>query len=606
MAPALGPAVNPGGEIPPRPVAAVRDDDGSWLLFYRPRRRVAALRVERVVEALTAVERAVERLGLHAAGFVSYEAAPAFDPALATRPPDGFPLVWFDLFDPPVRADSLPTPPPNDGATPRWQASLTQEEYRRNLAIIRDLIRDGHTYQVNFTWRQRARLTGDPWHIFLGLVDAHDPPAAAYIDTGRWVAISASPELFFQLDGRRIESRPMKGTAPRGLGTEDDDRLAAALASSTKEKAENVMIVDMVRNDLGRVAETGSVEVPVLRDVERHPSVWQMTSTVRALTDAPLAGLFGALFPPASVTGAPKARTMAVIAEVESSPRRLYTGAIGFASPGRRARFSVAIRTILLDRKNRSAEYGVGGGIVWDSNPGREWQECLVKSRVLRPTPPPFDLLETLLWTSRGGFWLLDRHLARLAGSARYFGFAFHEGDARRLLERFAGALPAGLHRVRLLLARRGGMSIEATPLARGAFGFPDIALAVSPIEREDPLLYHKTTHRRVYETARAARAAFGDVLLYNRRGEVTESTRANVVIDLGGTLCTPPVECGLLPGTMRGMLLERRRIVERRVTVDEALASRGVYLVNGVRGMHRVSVFVPGADRQEPFPEPR
>ena len=364
------------------------------------------------------MEQAVVQDGLYAAGFVSYEAAPAFDGSLVVNDDGHFPLLWFGLYEgveevelPAARAlndaagaptssrlcaagnPAIPLGPANalsrlEAGAPDWQASVGREEFDEAMARIKALIRSGDTYQVNYTYRLRTPFAGNPWNLFLRLVAAQDPPYGAFLDTGEWVICSASPELFFRLDGTRIQCRPMKGTAARGRTQAEDLAQAQALQASEKERAENVMIVDMVRHDLGRVAQPGSVKVARLFEVERYPTIWQMTSTVEAQTEAGLGEIFQALFPAASVTGAPKVRTMQIIADLEPLPRRLYTGAIGFFAPGRRAQFNVAIRTLLVNRKTGFAEYGVGSGITWDSDPEAEWQECRAKARILAPQCP--------------------------------------------------------------------------------------------------------------------------------------------------------------------------------------------------------------------------
>ena len=347
---------------------------GRWLQFSHPREIVSAASLGDVMPALRRVEDAVARRGLYAAGFISYEAAPAFDMALTVRDCGGFPLLWFGLYDG-VREVDLPVPAAGlELGKTNWQASVGYAEFEAKVKCIKDLIRRGDTYQVNYTYRLGAVMDLNPWDFFLQLVAAQEAPYGAFVDTGEWVIGSASPELFFQLDGDHIVCRPMKGTAARGLTQAQDQAQAEALRASEKEQAENVMIVDMVRHDLGRVAETGSVTVPHLFAVEKYPTVWQMTSTIEAMTSASLSDIFHALFPPASITGAPKVKTMEIIAQLEPSPRRIYTGAIGFIAPGRRAQFNVAIRTLLVDRKTGQAEYSVGGGITWGSQPEAEWQ----------------------------------------------------------------------------------------------------------------------------------------------------------------------------------------------------------------------------------------
>jgi len=583
------------GAVAARPRVVLRDGAArGWLAFGAPRRCLVARVLDEVLPLLREIEEACERDGLHAAGYVSYEAAPAFDACLAARTDGRFPYLWFGLFDPPDVLAALPPAPPDDAPETAWRTSVTPDEYRDGFDAVRRYIRDGDTYQVNYTYRMHATAASDPWSWFLRLAGAHEMPYAAYVDTGEWVLGSASPELFFRLDGDAIESRPMKGTAARGLWAADDEARGRALGASAKDRAENVMIVDMVRNDLGRVAETGSVQVPQLFAVERYPTVWQMTSTVRARTCAPLNRIFQALFPPASVTGVPKRRATELTAAPETTARRAYTGAIGYVAPGRRAQFNVAIRTLVLEREAARAEYGVGGGIVWDSDCAGELAESVVKARVLTARRSEFDLLETLRWEPRAGYALLRFHLERLAASARYFGFDFTPARVEQALAVAVAGAPAVPHRVRLLATRGGNVSCEARPIAAGAARFADIALAAAPVDREDVFLYHKTTRRQRYDQALAACPGFDDVLLYNAAGEITESTIANVAVERDGMLVTPPIACGLLAGVLRASLIADGRLAERVLRVEDVLAGEEIFLMNAVRGMHRVRVLDP------------
>lgn len=569
--------------------AIIRDaSSGKWRVFERPREIIVADKVEDVLPALERAERECARRELHAAGFLSYEASPAFDSALETRPHGRFPLVWFGLYDRAVDCalDELSSSA-GDVVDERWEPSVTEEEYASAFARIQELIRSGDTYQVNYTYRMRTRLRSDPYALFLHLAAAHTPPFGAYINTGAWIVCSASPELLFHRTGVRIESRPMKGTAARGLWFEQDLANARLLRESDKQRAENVMIVDMVRNDLGRVARPGSVRVTDLFNVERYPSVLQLTSTVSADTDASLVAVMRALFPAASVTGAPKARTTKIIAGLEGAARNIYTGSIGFVEPGGRSQFNVAIRTVLTESRTREAEFGVGGGIVADSDCTDEWKESRIKSRVLSAAPT-FDLLETLLWMPGVGYVLLGRHLKRLLQSAEYFGFPVDVADVRDRLERYAEALVRAPHRVRMTVSRRGAVAISSRPQDTEA-GFPQVALAASPIDSTNPFLYHKTTNRRVYEDAVSARPGFEDVLLYNERGEVTESTIANFAIERAGVLLTPPVSSGVLPGTLRAHLLDAGTLREAVLTVRDVTDASSVYLMNSVRGLSQV-----------------
>ncbi|MGA2258324.1 MAG: chorismate-binding protein, partial [Thermoguttaceae bacterium] len=387
------------------------------------------------------------------------------------------------------------------------------------------------------------------------------------------------------LEGRRIVSRPMKGTIARGRWYEEDLAFARELAASAKNRAENAMIVDMMRNDLGRIARVGSVQVSDLFRVERYPTLWQMTSCVSAETDAGLAEIFAALFPCASITGAPKPSTMRIIARSETEPRLVYTGSIGRIAPGRRAQFNVAIRTVLVDKARGEAEYGVGGGVVWDSTPQDEYDECLLKARILSTMRPEFSLLETLLWTPRDGYACLSEHLQRLGESAEYFAFPRCDEIAVAELAAVAARLPAGPHKIRLLVARDGKISCEAEPIRDGEIPDPIcLELAAQPIDAADPFLYHKTTHRKVYAAALAGCREGDDVLLYNRFGEVTETARGNLVVRRGQDLWTPPVSCGLLAGTYRARLLAEGRICEHVVPLEVLPECEGLFFINSVR----------------------
>jgi para-aminobenzoate synthetase/4-amino-4-deoxychorismate lyase len=570
-----------------------------WLSFQSLKETVETHDLSEVMDKLRLTCDLVEKNGWFAAGFVSYEAAPAFDPALATRKKGAFPLIRFDLYSNVDYMDDLSSDIKSVAVLP-WKPSISQEEYYSAINTIRNYILNGDTYQVNFTLRLNAGFDGDPQALFSRMIDKQNPPYGAFLDIGDWIICSSSPELFFSLDGETIESRPMKGTAPRGLTCDQDLKQAEWLHDSPKNRAENVMIVDMVRNDLGRIAEIGSIEVTKLYHVEKYPTLWQMTSTVRSRTRAEIPEIFQALFPPASITGAPKPRTMQIIREMEQSPRQIYTGAIGYILPGRRAQFNVAIRTVLIDGKARQAQYGVGGGIVWDSTPEGEWMECQTKALALLSPEPEFSLLESILWTPEQGYALLDYHLKRLSGSANYFDFRFNLEKIRESLDQEAEHLDEKPHKVRLLLSRKGEIKIESgviTPPPKDAV--KRVCIAKTPIDTSNDFLYHKTTHRDVYEKARAECPGFDDVILWNERGEATESTVANIVVEIDGALYTPPVSCGLLPGTWRAFMLDRGELKERVITLEELKCSSQIHLINSIRGMERVILSSMKAERK-------
>ncbi len=570
--------------------------DGRWLALSRPAGTIEARTRGEVLPALAEIEERVERDGVYGAGFISYESAPAFDPALRTRAPDGFPLLRFGLY----RRLEETGPPKASGRDdfPAWTPSVGEAAYRRAIAVIREQIARGETYQVNYTYRLTAPFPGDGRGIFARMAGGQGAAAGAFIDAGRYQVCSASPELFFRREGLRIVTRPMKGTERRGRTAGEDSRLAGRLRRSAKNRAENLMIVDLLRNDLGKIAAAGTVETGPLFEIETYPTLFQMTSTVSARTRASLPEILSALFPCGSVTGAPKPSTMGIIADLETTPRRVYTGAIGLVSPGRRALFLVAIRTLLIDRERETAEYGVGGGIVWDSRAGAEYAESRLKARIVTGGREGFSLLETIGWTPGEGYVLLERHLERLEGSARHFGFPFDSARVRRRLRAQAAGLTGAPHKVRLLLGPDGSLLCSARPLPSRPNRKPlRVAFALSPVDSRDPFLRHKSTRREVYENARAGRAGFDEVILFNERGEVTEAAASNIVIRSGGELITPPLSSGLLPGTMRAELLESGEIRERVIRREELAGAEEIYLINSVRGRRRAVLEEPASD---------
>ena len=486
-------------------------ENGEWLHFTAPQRIIQATSLTDVLPALREIEDLIKAHAWHAAGFLSYEAAPAFDEAHQAHPKTDFPLLWFGLYPAP-RVITLPEPASAKPAL-TWSPTVDRDTYNAAIALIKEHIAEGQTYQVNYTMRLQTDFHSDPWNFFLHLARTQNNHAA-YIDTGRYVIASASPELFFHLDGETITGRPMKGTVKRGRTTLEDQEQAQWLHESEKNRAENVMIVDMIRNDLGRIASIGSVQVPELFSTEKYPTLWQMTSTVQAKTSASLTHIFSALYPCASITGAPKVSTMQIISELETTPRKIYTGSIGYIAPNRKAKFNVAIRTALIDRESQTAEYGVGGGIVWDSTSTDEYAEALLKARVLTDETPQFSLLETMLWTPPEGFFLREKHIARILDSAEYFDFAIsHRGEVlpllhpKEILETYLNEISSqltSLQRVRLLLDKNGNLSHEEKPFQPSKNHPPlKVCLAKEPIHSGNVFLYHKTTNRGVYESAR-------------------------------------------------------------------------------------------------------
>ncbi len=593
----LRPGIEPGCVVlrfglSAREIDGPGDDRAGWLCLRNPRLVLRARTPGDVVAVLAEAEFQVHA-GRVAVCFLAYDAAPAFDPAFRVRRPGGSGdlLAWIGVYEHAWAVDRLPGVAVSPFRRRRWRASVSASEHARQVDRARAWIAAGDVYQINLTQRLRTRCAGDPWALFQRLAAAQPSAHAAFLNAGERILCSASPELLFRLDGEEIVTRPMKGTRPRGLGSEADREIAVELLRSAKERAENLMIVDMARNDLGRIAETGTVRVTSLYDLERYPTVWQLTSTVRARTTRSVPEILRALFPAASITGAPKVRAMEIIAGLETDARGPYTGSIGVWGPGRRAEFNVSIRTAVIDPQSGRAEYGTGGGIVWDSRAAEERAETRWKAAVAASSrrPRDFDLLETMLWTPERGFVLRERHLARLLDSADYFGFAAAETRLRGLLRRLESAWRArdgGAHVLRLRLDRSGQVRWRSRPAPPPPVSPWEVALARDPVDPADGLLYHKTTRRHLYARARrAAGPGVADVLLWNRRGELTESTIANLVLEWGATAWTPPIACGVLPGTMRADLLASGRMRERTLTVEDLSRAERAWLVNSVRG---------------------
>jgi len=561
-----------------------RERDRASYSFSGFREMVIARVVEEVRPAIEAVEQAVEE-GYHAAGYVSYEASAGLDDALTTRDTGGIPLVWFGIFSSRDLVEPGSFESAREYKLSPWEASITRSRYEEKIQQIRAYIKAGDTYQVNFTFRMRAKITGCTRSLYGDLCEKQKTPYSAFVDTGDHQILSASPELFFSLQNGKLVTRPMKGTGRRGRWSEENDLLVSRLEQSPKDRAENLMIVDLLRNDLGRISKTGSVEVTDLWEVEQYETVNQMTSTITSelREDERLVDVFTSLFPCGSVTGAPKKRTMEIISDLESSPRGVYTGCVGYVSPGLEARFNVAIRTVVIDKSTGEAEFGVGGGITYDSAPEDEYGECLLKAEVLATGGTQFQLFETLRREETGSYFLLNRHLDRLERSSQFFGFSYDRVAVAKALEELVTSDPGKRTRVRLTLSRAGEIQVEEQPLGNT----PDrmrAGFASSPVNSQDRLLFHKTTERAIFEAQRAEHPDWDEVILFNERGEITECCRGNMVVCILGEYVTPPVECGLLPGTFRAELIDRGELTEGVLHVGDVKGAEKVFMVNSVR----------------------
>lgn len=551
------------------------------LLFERPITIYSTYRVEEVVPILRSVEAATDS-GCWAVLLLSYEAAPAFDSALKTHECSPLPLAWAAVFDQPPQERTYSAG--GSYQVGAWQPQIQRAQFCEAIGKIHELIARGDTYQVNYTFPLVSEFKGDSKAWYRDLCLAQGAEYCAYFDLERYKVLSISPELFFERKGLAMRTRPMKGTIRRGRWSEEDVEMARLLSDSAKDRAENVMIVDLLRNDLGKVAEPGSVTVSQLFDIERYETLWQMTSTVEATLRSGIGTtqLMAALFPCGSITGAPKIRTMEIIRELETFSRGAYTGTMGFLRPGGDGVFNVAIRTVVIDTETNVATFGVGGGITYDSTAEKEYDECLLKSSFLNSNDGEFRLLESLLLES-GDFFLLARHLDRLRSTAEYFGFEYPESLPNKLTG-IARRHSSGRWKVRLLLSRAGKIETEAIELTNSKREPLRVCFARHAVDSTNRFLFHKTTNRTIYDLALAERPDCDDVILWNERGEIADSTIANLVISIEGKLFTPLRTSGVLAGTFREELLAEGTIRERTIRKEELKSGTSLFLINSVQ----------------------
>ncbi|MBL0423360.1 aminodeoxychorismate synthase component I [Ramlibacter sp. AW1] len=557
------------------------DLDPIQVAFATPEIELAAWLPSEVHAVLQSVDDWARR-GYWCVGYLRHEAATAFEPRAAVHAADG-PLAWFSVHREPV---AFPATDLEAAEALKWKPMLDRAGFDAGIERIHQAIADGEVYQVNYTAAWDAAFAGDPFALFCALRRAQPRANAAFLSNAHEQVLSVSPELFFDWHGEVLRCAPMKGTTARGDSPESDRAQAEALRASAKERAENVMIVDLIRNDLSRLAEPGSVQVPRLFHCEGWPTVWQMTSQVQARTrpGTRLADVFGALFPCGSVTGAPKLRAMHWIRELEPQPRGVYCGAVGVVRPGGDARFNVPIRTVVV-REGR-ARCGIGSGITWDAEADAEWREWSQKAAFLEQAAQPFQLLQTLRHDS-GQWHGLALHLDRLAAAAEHFGFLFDRaGVQARLAAALRGRAGEGRSRVRVMVDPAGRAQVDVSPPPATPEGTLRVRLASRPIDAPMAFLRHKTTRRAHYEAFDADADGCFDALLWNAAGEVTEFTRGNVVVEFDdGRIVTPPLSCGLLDGVGRAMELAAGGVQEAVVRVGDLARARRIWFVNALRG---------------------
>jgi para-aminobenzoate synthetase/4-amino-4-deoxychorismate lyase len=581
----------------PTPPFVLLDDasspEGGVLLFHSPLREIRADGALQVDQALAALDEANAK-GLYAAGYLAYELGYALEQKLEhLLPGDHSPLIRMHVFERPTALDAASArrlfSAAAANAALRPQSSATRIDHARAFDTVHRYILDGDAYQVNLTFPLRFEFEGDPAALYASTRGRARANASALLRYEDLAILSFSPEIFFRIDRGTIRTRPMKGTSARGLSFAGDIAAKRALRNDGKQRAENLMIVDLMRNDLSRVCQTGSVRMRDLLSVETFPNLHTMTSGVegRLRGDVKFSGIVRAMFPCGSITGAPKFRAMEIIREVEKTPRGVYCGAIGYAGPSCAA-FNVAIRTLTIE--GEKAVFGVGGGIVADSTADMEYDECLLKARFLTQRDEDFSLLETIRWEKDRGFALLDRHEERLAESAQYFGFPFDPIALRSVLE--AAAARPGLERarIRLTLDRGGRLMAQAFALEPA----PKIWRFVvwpEPIDSKDRFLHHKTTKRAVYDNAlRDAKEDFGadEVVFLNERGEIADGARSTVFIVRDGAIVTPALSAGALNGCLRRALFDDPDFPIREETLypRDLLSAESIWFGNSLRGL--------------------
>lgn len=563
-----------------------------WALFNSPSDIKEVFRPEEILPAFDWVESRI-RSGKYVAGFLSYEAASAFDQAYPIKEAGGFPLLWLASYS----GEPQDFNPQSECYVSEFSApvpEIRREEYIESVNKIHEYILDGDTYQVNFTFRSTGKAVKNPENLFLYLFKQHPVPYAAFINTGDFKIVSLSPELFLERDEQRVlRSLPMKGTAARGFTGEDDRFIAESLSRDTKNCAENVMIVDMVRNDFGRVCEPGSISVDPLFHVDTYHTIHQMVSGVcgRLRPNLRIADILSATFPAASITGAPKIRAMQIIAELEKSPRKIYTGTIGCFLPDSSFCLNVAIRTIICSRDK--TELGIGSGIVADSVAVKEWEECLLKSGFASFSMPDFEILETILWERDRGFIFMDEHLQRAKSSQIYFGRIWNQKSVDSSIRNLSFPKSVNFARVRLRILRNGDAVAEFTVPDKKNWRKRDLRLLVSEekTDSKDVFLYHKTTNRGFYDSKfmEAVSSGFDEIIFCNEKGQITEGAISNIFIKINNKWLTPPVKSGLLPGIWRSKKICELGAEEKILFREDILKAEDIIIGNSARGTGKV-----------------
>ncbi|MBJ7540858.1 aminodeoxychorismate synthase component I [Streptococcus sp. SL1232] len=558
---------------------------GQRLIFEKPLAELATKSVADVKKILQAVED-YQKQGYYVVGYLSYEAANAFDNKFSVKSEvlSGEYLAYFTVHKA-VKIEVFPCQSQKSVNLPKsWQSKTSKETYEKAIQRIKEEIRQGNTYQVNYTLQLTSQLEGDAFELYNHLVVEQEAAYNCYIEHDDFAILSVSPELFFKKKGQQLVTRPMKGTVARGNTDKQDLANKEWLAHDSKNRAENMMIVDLLRNDMGRISEIGSVQVTKLCDVEQYSTVWQMTSTIESQlqSDKTLLDVFSALFPCGSITGAPKIATMSIINQLEPHPRGVYCGAIGICLPNDDAIFNVGIRTI--QKHGSQAIYGAGGGITWGSNWKDEFKETCDKSAVLYRNQPKFDLITTAKVSGKQVVYL-EEHIKRLKESARYFAYPFSEKIFYANLSSQLKNLDDCDYRMRLSLNRKGIFKFETVKLQALPQSYLQARLVKRNESIETPFTYFKTSYRPHLPSSE------NESIYISENGYLQETSIGNLILEIDGKWYTPPVDVGILNGICRQRLIKEGRVVERYLTEADLARASHLYACNSVRGVYEITV---------------
>lgn len=558
---------------------------GERYTFTQPIKELKTRDLSEVADLLAQVESYQEQ-GYYVVGYVSYEAAPAFEEKLAVHnlPLLGEYLLYFTVHN---RVETSPIPLTYEEVDlpSKWREQTSAEDYEKAISQIHHHLRQGDTYQVNYTVQLKQDLSANPFAIYNRMVVEQEAGYNAYVEHDEMAVISMSPELFFEQNDRELTTRPMKGTTQRGVTDQEDLAQASWLEQDSKNRSENMMIVDLLRNDMNRISEVGSEHVERLCQVEQYSTVWQMTSTIKSQLrpDVDLVEIFRSLFPCGSITGAPKIATMEIIKNLEPQPRGVYCGTIGLLLPNGRRIFNVAIRTIQLHQEK--AIYGVGGGITWDSTWESEYREVHQKAAVLYRKQARFQLITTGK-ISQKQLLFEDKHLERLTKASRYFAFPFDPEDLRQKIEEECQVCDSHQdYRLRISLSKSGEIELSRQILTSLSPSFCKAKLCLQEADLNQSFTYFKTTHRPHLSLGEQ------EIIYHNVAGELLETSIGNLVLKINGKLYTPPIRLGILPGIYRQHLLETGQVEEKVLTVPDLDQAETIYGCNAVRGLYELEV---------------